>query len=116
MEDLHSSEEVLRLKKMLISHSKIVLGSLRARGCSKYNQRGNYIAYLRSLPYIKYHQSVESTLQNASYHHSKVPQWTNNVVEQCLKRLTALNKPFKYVGKRDHTNEQIAHMKQLLVL
>jgi hypothetical protein len=44
-------------------------------------------------------QSVEGTLQNAVYHPSKVPQWTNNVVEQCMKRLSALNKPFKYVGE-----------------
>jgi len=42
-------------------------------------------------------ESIETTLQNATYHHSKVPQWTNNVVEQFLKRLTNLNKPFKYV-------------------
>eukprot|EP01116_Phalansterium_solitarium_P000725 TRINITY_DN10579_c0_g1_i1.p3 TRINITY_DN10579_c0_g1~~TRINITY_DN10579_c0_g1_i1.p3 ORF type:complete len:114 (-),score=38.68 TRINITY_DN10579_c0_g1_i1:355-696(-) len=42
-------------------------------------------------------ESVESTLQNTVYNHSKVPQWTSNVVEQCLKRLSALNKPFKYV-------------------
>eukprot|EP00163_Fabomonas_tropica_P028211 TRINITY_DN569_c0_g2_i4.p1 TRINITY_DN569_c0_g2~~TRINITY_DN569_c0_g2_i4.p1 ORF type:complete len:114 (+),score=11.32 TRINITY_DN569_c0_g2_i4:223-564(+) len=41
--------------------------------------------------------SVDATLQNQTYHHSKVPQWTSNVVEQCLKRLTVLNKPFKYV-------------------
>jgi len=42
-------------------------------------------------------ESVEGTLQNAVYHPSKVPQWTNNVVEQCMKRLSALNKPFKYI-------------------
>jgi dynein light chain Tctex-type 1 len=42
-------------------------------------------------------ETVEGTLQSAVYQHNKVPQWTNNVVEQCLKRLTALNKPFKYV-------------------
>ena len=43
-------------------------------------------------------ESVETTLQNAVYNHAKVPQWTSTVVEQCLKRLTALNKPFKYIG------------------
>ncbi len=42
-------------------------------------------------------QSIESTLQNAVYQHNKVAQWTSNIVEQCLKRLTSLNKPFKYV-------------------
>ncbi len=41
---------------------------------------------------------MENTLGNASYQHTKVPQWTNNIVEQCLKRLSSLNKPFKYVG------------------
>ncbi|PRP87370.1 hypothetical protein PROFUN_01632 [Planoprotostelium fungivorum] len=48
---------------------------------------------------------VQEDVQNiiketSSYHHAKVPQWTNSVVEQCLKRLTALNKPFKYVEER----------------
>lgn len=42
-------------------------------------------------------ESIEATLQNAPYNHNKVSQWTSNVVEQCLKRLTSLNKPFKYI-------------------
>ncbi|KAI8998244.1 Tctex-1 [Gaertneriomyces semiglobifer] len=42
-------------------------------------------------------ESIESTLQNAMYHHNKVAQWNSNIVEQTLKRLTSLNKPFKYV-------------------
>eukprot|EP01113_Clastostelium_recurvatum_P029277 TRINITY_DN3530_c0_g1_i1.p1 TRINITY_DN3530_c0_g1~~TRINITY_DN3530_c0_g1_i1.p1 ORF type:complete len:122 (+),score=18.42 TRINITY_DN3530_c0_g1_i1:25-366(+) len=42
-------------------------------------------------------EAIEVTLQQAAYHHSKVGQWTSNVVEQCLRRLTALNKPFKYI-------------------
>ncbi|KAJ3414933.1 Dynein light chain Tctex-type [Chytridiales sp. JEL 0842] len=42
-------------------------------------------------------ESIESTLQNAAYHHNKVPQWTSNIVELVLKRLSSLNKPFKYV-------------------
>jgi len=42
-------------------------------------------------------ESIEFSLQNATYHHNKVAQWTSNVVEQCLRRLTALNKPFKYI-------------------
>ena len=29
--------------------------------------------------------------------HTKVNQWTSNVVEGCLKRLAGLQKPFKYV-------------------
>ena len=42
-------------------------------------------------------ESIESTVQNAAYHHNKVAQWNSNIVELCLKRLTALNKPFKYI-------------------
>eukprot|EP00002_Diphylleia_rotans_P002341 TRINITY_DN1149_c0_g1_i2.p1 TRINITY_DN1149_c0_g1~~TRINITY_DN1149_c0_g1_i2.p1 ORF type:complete len:114 (+),score=22.03 TRINITY_DN1149_c0_g1_i2:72-413(+) len=41
--------------------------------------------------------AVEATLQSAVYNHNKVTQWTSNIVEQCLKRLAGLNKPFKYV-------------------
>jgi hypothetical protein len=29
----------------------------------------------------------------------QVGQWTSQVVESCMKRLTGLNKPFKYVGE-----------------
>ncbi|KXS09959.1 Tctex-1 [Gonapodya prolifera JEL478] len=42
-------------------------------------------------------EAVESTLQNQAYHHGKVAQWNSNVVEQALKKLSGLNKPFKYV-------------------
>mmetsp|Transcript_10272 Transcript_10272/g.33126 ORF Transcript_10272/g.33126 Transcript_10272/m.33126 type:complete len:102 (+) Transcript_10272:173-478(+) len=42
-------------------------------------------------------ESVDSVLQNAIYNHNKVGQWTSNVVENCLKKLTDFNKPFKYV-------------------
>lgn len=41
---------------------------------------------------------MDSILSNAPYHHNKVGQWNANVVEQTLKRLSALNKPFKYIG------------------
>eukprot|EP00842_Homolaphlyctis_polyrhiza_P001498 jgi/Hompol1/2349/HPOL_005958-RA len=41
--------------------------------------------------------SIETTIQNAAYHHNKVGQWNSNIVEQSLKRLTGLNKPFKYI-------------------
>jgi hypothetical protein len=43
-------------------------------------------------------QSIEQSIGQSSYQHSKVSQWTSNVVEQCLKRLTGLGKPFKYIG------------------
>lgn len=42
-------------------------------------------------------ETIDSVLQHASYNHNKVGQWTSNVVERTLKRLTQLNKPFKYV-------------------
>eukprot|EP00667_Euglena_gracilis_P025470 EG_transcript_29924 len=34
---------------------------------------------------------------NMQYDHSKVSHWINTIVETCLKKLTALNKPFKFV-------------------
>ncbi len=43
-------------------------------------------------------QCVEATLGTQHFQQQKIGQWTSNVVEQCLKRLTALGKPFKYVG------------------
>ena len=49
---------------------------------------------------ITYHliyQSIESTIQNAPYHQNKVGQWNSNIIEQALKKLTGLNKPFKYI-------------------
>ncbi|KAL3899245.1 MAG: hypothetical protein SGCHY_002185 [Lobulomycetales sp.] len=42
-------------------------------------------------------ESIEGTIQNAAYHHNKVAQWNSNIVEQSLKKLTGLNKPFKYI-------------------
>eukprot|EP00727_Mastigamoeba_balamuthi_P004193 m51a1_g13771 putative dynein light chain tctex-type 1 (115) ;mRNA; f:265065-265409 len=42
-------------------------------------------------------ESIETSLQNYAYSHAKVAQWTSNVVESCVKRLTQLSKPFKYV-------------------
>ncbi|KAJ3098243.1 Mitochondrial DNA replication protein yhm2 [Phlyctochytrium bullatum] len=42
-------------------------------------------------------ESIENTIQNAAYHHNKVGQWNSNIVELCLKKLTQLNKPFKYI-------------------
>lgn len=42
-------------------------------------------------------KSIEQTIQNAAYHHNKVSQWNSNIVEQALKKLTGMGKPFKYV-------------------
>eukprot|EP00047_Mylnosiga_fluctuans_P002830 m.226142 g.226142 ORF g.226142 m.226142 type:complete len:117 (+) comp11378_c0_seq1:33-383(+) len=42
-------------------------------------------------------ECVEQTIGVNTYQQSKVNQWTSNIVESCLKRLCALNKPFKYI-------------------
>ena len=47
-------------------------------------------------------ESIDSVLLNTSYVHTEVGKWTSEVVEGCLKRLTGLNKPFKYVGTLIH--------------
>ena len=44
-------------------------------------------------------QAIESAIGGNAYQHSKVNQWTTNVVEQTLSQLTKLGKPFKYIGK-----------------
>lgn len=36
-------------------------------------------------------------MQPVTYTHSRVPQWTSDVIEACMRRLTQLNKPFKYI-------------------
>lgn len=42
-------------------------------------------------------ESLDVVLQAQQYTPERVGQWTNQCLENCLKRLTALNKPFKYV-------------------
>jgi dynein light chain Tctex-type 1 len=42
-------------------------------------------------------EAVDSVLASATYQHTKVPQWTNSVIESCMKKLKDLNKPFKYI-------------------
>lgn len=42
-------------------------------------------------------QAIESAIGGNAYQHSKVNQWTTNVVEQTLSQLTKLGKPFKYI-------------------
>eukprot|EP01029_Cantina_marsupialis_P029402 TRINITY_DN780264_c0_g1_i1.p1 TRINITY_DN780264_c0_g1~~TRINITY_DN780264_c0_g1_i1.p1 ORF type:complete len:120 (-),score=20.02 TRINITY_DN780264_c0_g1_i1:184-543(-) len=41
--------------------------------------------------------SIEQTLSNCSYNQKKVDDWTNLVIENCLKGLQGLNRPFKYI-------------------
>jgi dynein light chain Tctex-type 1 len=43
-------------------------------------------------------QATDGVLQpTTAFQHTKVPQWTSNVIEGCIKRLKDLNKPCKYV-------------------
>ena len=41
--------------------------------------------------------AIEATLASEVYHYSKVPQWTSAVIEGTMKKLTQLQKPFKYI-------------------
>ncbi|XP_065324512.1 dynein light chain Tctex-type 1-like isoform X3 [Gordionus sp. m RMFG-2023] len=42
-------------------------------------------------------EGVENIIGGNTYLPTKVNQWTSNVVETCLARLTKLGKPFKYI-------------------
>ncbi|TEA25030.1 hypothetical protein DBR06_SOUSAS6510067 [Sousa chinensis] len=42
-------------------------------------------------------EAIERAIGGNTYQHSKVNQWTTNVVEQTLSQLTKLGKPFKYI-------------------
>lgn len=42
--------------------------------------------------------SIESTLRNQDFKSNMINQWCSTIIEECTKRLCALNKPFKYVS------------------
>ncbi|XP_036208564.1 dynein light chain Tctex-type 1-like [Myotis myotis] len=42
-------------------------------------------------------EAIESAIRGNAYQHSKVNQWTTNVVEPTLSQLTKLGRPFKYI-------------------
>ncbi len=42
-------------------------------------------------------EAITATVGENQFVHSKIDAWSNNIVEGCLKKLAALNKPFKYV-------------------
>nr|AAH89472.1 Dynlt1 protein [Mus musculus] len=42
-------------------------------------------------------EAIESAIGGNAYQHSKVNQWTTNVLEQTLSQLTKLGRPFKYI-------------------
>ncbi|XP_021563675.1 dynein light chain Tctex-type 1 isoform X3 [Carlito syrichta] len=56
-------------------------------------------------------EAIESAIGGNAYQHSKVNQWTTNVVEQTLSQLTKLGKPFKYIEEWSW----IAHSEFLLL-
>jgi dynein light chain Tctex-type 1 len=41
--------------------------------------------------------AIDTTLKDASYNPKKVNDWTNTVVDGCLKGLQTLQRPFKYI-------------------
>lgn len=42
-------------------------------------------------------EAMETIVGGNIYQHSKVPQWTNTIVEHILTQLTKMSKPFKYI-------------------
>lgn len=42
-------------------------------------------------------ECLDNTLQSQQYDADMVPQWTNECLESCIRRLTTLSKPFKYI-------------------
>ena len=43
-------------------------------------------------------QTIDSHLKDKNYEEEKVPQWINDICEDCVAKLVQLNKPFKYCG------------------
>lgn len=42
-------------------------------------------------------EAIAGVVQDNQFVHGKINAWSSNIVEGCLKRLAALQKPFKYV-------------------
>ncbi|KAI8584274.1 hypothetical protein K450DRAFT_219034 [Umbelopsis ramanniana AG] len=42
-------------------------------------------------------ETVEATITDTVYSHTKVPEWNSTIVDNCLKRLKDMNSNFKYV-------------------
>ncbi|KAF6260739.1 dynein light chain 9 [Scenedesmus sp. NREL 46B-D3] len=42
-------------------------------------------------------EAILAAVGDSQFLHAKIDSWSGNVVEGCLKRLAAWNKPFKYV-------------------
>ncbi|XP_078030260.1 dynein light chain Tctex-type 1-like [Epinephelus lanceolatus] len=63
--------------------------SLRAKAVQLLSQAGLESREIMS--------AVEATIGGNAYQHSRVNQWTTSVAEQCLRHLSKLGKPFKYI-------------------
>ena len=42
-------------------------------------------------------QCIETVLKDKQYEEAKVPLWVDLICDGCMKSLTELNKPFKYI-------------------
>jgi hypothetical protein len=45
-------------------------------------------------------QVAQQTLEKKQFAHTSVPGWTSSILEQCLRALQNLNKPYKFVGMK----------------
>jgi hypothetical protein len=48
--------------------------------------------------FFGYQQTIDAHLKDKNYEEEKVPQWINDICEDCVFKLVQLNKPFKYFG------------------
>ncbi|XP_028809364.1 dynein light chain Tctex-type 1 isoform X1 [Denticeps clupeoides] len=60
-------------------------------------QTGDEVAFVVDEVNSIIKESVEGAIGGSTYQHSRVNQWTNSIVEQCLGQLSKLDKPFKYI-------------------
>lgn len=43
----------------------------------------------------------QNILQGSAYLHSRISNWNNSIVHSVVEKLSALNKAFKYIGKKN---------------
>lgn len=41
---------------------------------------------------------IGSVIGTSEFLHNKLTQWASTIVEECLKKLAAFSKPYKYIG------------------
>jgi dynein light chain Tctex-type 1 len=47
---------------------------------------------------MAFRQAIDLVLSSETYDEVKVSHWVDSICESCMKGLTDLQKPFKYVG------------------